>query len=70
MPKPRQLAFPVSEYKRRVAAVQANMAERKLDLMLATTMASVCYLTGLESVSPHKLWLVGVPQKGNPVLVC
>ncbi|MCX5658525.1 MAG: Xaa-Pro peptidase family protein [Planctomycetota bacterium] len=70
MPPPKSLAFDLAEYHRRVAAVQAAMAERDLDLLLATTMASICYLTGLESVAPHKFWLVAVPRSGPPVLLC
>ncbi len=64
------LAFEVGEYRRRVTAVQVGMAARGIDLMLATTMASVCYLSGLESVSPHKLWLVAVPKSGEPEVLC
>ncbi|MCE9590255.1 MAG: Xaa-Pro peptidase family protein [Planctomycetes bacterium] len=70
MTVPRQLAFPVSEYQRRIAGVQRAMAADRLDLVLATTMASVCYLTGLESVSPHKLWLVAIPREGPAELLC
>lgn len=66
----RILAFPKSEYRHRAAGVQAQMSRQNLDLLLATTMASVCYLTGLESVSPHKLWLVAVPRSGEPALLC
>lgn len=70
MPPTKSLAFDLAEYHRRTAAVQASMGERGIDLLLATTMASVCYLTGLESVSPHKFWLVAVPRTGRPVLLC
>jgi Xaa-Pro dipeptidase len=64
------LAFELGEYHRRVVGVQARMRELGVDLMLATTMASVCYLSGLESVSPHKLWLVAVPASGTPEVLC
>jgi Xaa-Pro dipeptidase len=66
----KSLAFELAEYRRRVTAVQARMGLLGLDLMLATTMASVCYLSGLESVSPHKLWLVAVPASGEPEVLC
>ncbi len=66
----KSLAFEVAEYRRRVSGVQARMRAMGLDLMLATTMASVCYLSGLESVSPHKLWLVAVPASGEPEVLC
>lgn len=64
------LSFPIAEYQRRVARVQRNMAAADLDVMLATTMASVCYLTGIQSISPHKLWAVAVPRDGDPQLFC
>jgi Xaa-Pro dipeptidase len=70
MPVQKTLAFPVPEYQRRVAGVQRAMAERNLDLVLGTTMASVCYLTGIESVSPHKLWLIAVPKDAPAELLC
>ncbi len=64
------LAFPVDEYQRRARAVQAQMGRAGVDLMLPTTLASVCYLSGIESVSPHKLWAVAVPRSGMPALFC
>ncbi len=64
------LAFDLPEYQRRVAAVQENMRRAGLDVMLATTLAGVCYLSGIESVSPHKLWAVAVPKAGRPRLFC
>ena len=74
MPTPplaeKSLAFPVSEYRRRAVRVQALMAEQGIDVLLATTIATVCYLSGLESVSPHKYWLVAVPRSGDPVILC
>ncbi len=64
------LSFPTQEYGRRVRAVQQQAQRLDLDVMLATTMASVCYLSGIESVSPHKFWLVAVPREGAPLLFC
>jgi hypothetical protein len=28
------------------------------------------YLTGIESISPHRLWAVAVPRNGKPMLFC
>jgi len=64
------LSFSTDEYRRRARAVQAEMARADLDLMLATTLAGVCWLSGIESVSPHKLWAVAVPREGEPKLFC
>jgi len=69
MTLPRELAFDVGEYRRRLAGVQCEMARRDLDLMLVTTLANVCYLTGIESIAPHKFWLVAVPGEGDPLLL-
>jgi Xaa-Pro dipeptidase len=66
----RELAFSQGEYERRAAAVQEAMLRAGIDVMLATTLASVCYLSGIESVSPHKLWAVAVPKTGKPRLFC
>ena len=37
--------------------------------VLAYNMASICYLTGLESIAVHKYWLCLVPAAGDPVLL-
>ncbi|MFH0963626.1 MAG: Xaa-Pro peptidase family protein [Planctomycetota bacterium] len=66
----RELAFPLSEYRRRALRVQEEMARRNIDLMLVTTLANVCYLTGIESIAPHKYWLAVVPRRGDPILLC
>ncbi len=62
-------AFTVAEYRRRVASVQDAMAAADLDVLLAHSMASVCYLTGLESFAVHKYWLAAVPRSGDPILL-
>ena len=65
----KRLAFTVTEYRARVAKVQQAIATRKLDALLVYNMANICYLTGLESIAPHKYWLCLVPATGDPVLL-
>jgi len=65
----KRLAFTVEEYRARVAKVQKSLADRKLDALLVHNMANICYLTGLESIAPHKYWLCLVPAVGDPILL-
>ena len=46
---PRELAFPVEEYRRRVARVHARMADRKLDAIILFGPHNIAYLTGMDS---------------------
>lgn len=66
------LAFPVAEYRARVAALQAGMAEAGVDALLLTTAADVFYVTGFLTrfwESPARPWFVVVPGAGDPVAV-
>lgn len=70
MSLPKEPSFEADEYRRRVSRVQQQMAEENVDLLLCTTLANVCYLTGIESIAPHKYWLVGLALHGDPILLC
>src|SRR5262245_61342926 len=65
----KRLAFSVTEYRERVAKVQKEMSRRGLEGLLAHNLASVCYLTGMESIAAHKYWVCLVPASGDPVLL-
>lgn len=65
----KRLAFPVEEYHTRVHRVQEEMRQHGLDALLIHTLANICYLTGLESIAPHKYWLSLVPASGDPALL-
>ncbi|MBI1915442.1 MAG: aminopeptidase P family protein [Planctomycetes bacterium] len=65
----KRLAFSVAEYRERVGKVQKEMSHRGLEALLVHNMASVCYLTGVESIAVHKYWLCLVPASGDPVLL-
>ena len=60
------IAFPMSEYERRLALVRAGMQRRELDALLVTTPENITYLTGFES--PGHYWWQGmiVPLYGEP----
>jgi Xaa-Pro dipeptidase len=46
---PREAAFPVEEYRRRVTRVNARMADRKLDAIILFGPHNIAYLTGMDS---------------------
>lgn len=68
------LAFPVEEFKLRVAAVQRALIERRLDAALITRPQNVYYLTGFRSLGAGLAAGMGqihaalVPAAGDPVL--
>lgn len=65
----KQLAFTVSEYQARVRKVQQALAAKGLAGLLVDNLASICYLTGLESFAVHKYWLCLLPAVGDPILL-
>ena len=65
----KRLSFPPAEYRIRLKKVQELMASRGLDALLVSNMASICYLTGLESIAVHKYWVALIPGSGDPVLL-
>ncbi len=68
----RSLIFPASEYRRRVAALQARMAQAGQGALVLTSPADVFYVTGFLTrfwESPARPWFVIVPGAGDPVAV-
>jgi len=66
------LIFPAEEYRRRMKALQSEMARSELDALLLTTPADVFYTTGFLTrfwESPARPWFVVVPAAGDPVAV-
>ncbi|MGK0230720.1 MAG: Xaa-Pro dipeptidase [Gammaproteobacteria bacterium] len=64
--------FPVAEFERRAAAIQANMREQSVDVLWLSTEADIRYLTGFLTQfwqSPTRPWYVLLPQSGKPVAV-
>src|SRR5688572_21399793 len=48
--KLRKLSFTVEEYRDRVKKVQREMAKVGMDALLSHNFASICYLTGFQSI--------------------
>lgn len=66
------LIFPAQEYRRRINALQGEMARDGLGALLLTTPADVFYTTGFLTrfwESPARPWFVVVPAAGDPVAV-
>ena len=65
-------AFAEDEHRRRVSALQREMAGAGLHALLLTTPPDVFYVTGFLTrfwESPARPWFVIVPEKGAPVAV-
>lgn len=69
MPELLDLAFPVDEYRQRVAAAQRTMAARGLDGVLFSHRADVCYLTGMETCYMVAYHAAVLRSTGDPLLV-
>lgn len=65
----KSLAFSVPEYRSRVQKVQTLISKQGWDGLLLHNLASICYLTGFESLSVHKFWACLVLPEGNPILL-
>lgn len=64
--------FPEAEYRARVAAVQARMAQAGLGALLLSTDAELRYFTGFLTrfwESPCRSWFLVLPAEGEPVAV-
>lgn len=62
-------AFTKDEYDRRLRETRRRMADREIDCLLVHSFPNICYLTGLETVAPHKYFMLAVPLEGEPVLL-
>ncbi len=68
----RSLIFPAQEFRARIAALQAGLADQSLDALLLTAPADIFYTTGFLTrfwESPARPWFVVVPIAGDPVAV-
>ena len=66
---PRELAFPVDEYRGRVARVQGRMAERGLDAIVLFGPHNIAYLTGMDSENLFDPQACILAAGGDPILV-
>ena len=63
------LAFPLDEYRGRLARLRAKMAERGIDTLLAINPVSTCYLTGYQTFGLGTYQCLVVPSAGDPTLL-
>lgn len=67
--RPKSLAFSRAEYRDRLQRAQAALAASGCDALLLHNLASICYLTGFESLAVHKFWVCIVLPTGDPILL-
>lgn len=65
----KQLAFPVEEYRDRLAKVQAVIRQRELHGLLVHTPENICYLTGYQTSGYFAYQVLFVPATGEPFLL-
>jgi Xaa-Pro dipeptidase len=63
-------AFSTEEYDRRLREVRWRMSAKGIDCLLIHSFPNICYLTGLETVAPHKYFMLAVPLEGELALLC
>ena len=66
---PREPAFEVAEYRRRLQRVQTAMTEKEWDLLLLFSPHNVFYLSGMDSENLFDYQCLLVPQDRDPVLI-
>ena len=69
MTVPKAPAFSVGEYRRRLAAVQRELAERDLDGLVLFSPGNINYLTGMDSENLFDVQACILARDGDPVLV-
>ena len=69
MTVPRELAFDVSEYRSRLAAVRRQMEDRGLEALVLFGPQNVCYVSGLDNDNLSDIQCMVVPLDRDPVLV-
>ncbi len=69
-PLPKELAFAPAEYAARLAAVRAEMARQRLDVLLVGNSGNLCWLTGYDTVMPSGSTCAIVPLSGEIAVIC
>ena len=65
----RELAFPMAEYRQRLARVQQEMRSRGLDLLMVYWPENLFYLTGYHTVGYFGYQVLFVPASGDPLFL-
>lgn len=66
---PKQPAFSITEYRRRLAATWRGMRERGLDGLVLMSPSNINYLAGMDSENLFDLQALVVPLEADPALV-
>lgn len=66
---PQELAFEVTEYRTRLAAVRRQMAARHLDAIVLFGPQNLCYVSGLDNDNLSDVQALVVPLDRDPILV-
>ncbi|HYC46643.1 MAG TPA: Xaa-Pro peptidase family protein [Burkholderiales bacterium] len=66
---PDELAFPISEYRRRLHTLHRHMDTAGVDVLLVTTCINIHYLTGYQNSGQDRFQCLIVPRNGNPHFV-
>ena len=64
-----QPAFTAAEYERRRRAVRDRMEANGVACLLVHSFPNICYLTGFETIAPHKYFALALPLEATPVLI-
>ena len=64
-----EAAFPMREFDGRVAALQAILTEKNLDLFLTSGPENIFYLTGQQTPGYYTFQCLCVPAEGSPFLM-
>lgn len=67
MNRPMALPFSMDEYQARLAAVQHEMAERGIDVLMLNHLENIYYLTGFRTIGFYSFMALFVPASGQPV---
>jgi Xaa-Pro aminopeptidase len=64
----KELAFPVDEYRARIAQTRHAMARRGLDVLLVHHVPNICYLTGYQSPATESYTCLAIAQDRRQIL--
>ena len=66
MTQPIDLPFAVEEFKSRVASVQAEMANRKIDVAMVNHLENIYYLSAYRTIGYYSFMALFLPVEGTP----
>lgn len=66
---PKELPFPVEEFRERLARVRQGMVARGIDVLLVHTPENMYYLSGFQTPGYYRYHCMIVPASGEPMLL-